>query len=81
VLDGASCVRDGDGLDVTAQFVAGAEGAAHLAAVIGAREAWLKEGSPSCGVRRISRNGESLPGRGVTAALLERSGLRVVGIE
>ncbi|MFD0851950.1 DUF523 domain-containing protein, partial [Actinomadura adrarensis] len=46
----------------------------------GARMAILKEGSPSCGSHRVydgTFTGTSVPGTGVTTALLERNGIRV----
>ena len=70
-----------DGTDVTGAF---AEGAAHtlrLALAHGIRLAVLKENSPSCGSTMIydgGFTGRRIPGRGVTTALLEAHGIRVV---
>lgn len=72
--------RDGEGTDRTAAFEAGA--AASLALASGAALALLKEGSPSCGVRRIydgAFSGQSIPGEGGTAEALRRAGLPVYG--
>lgn len=80
VLDGRARVVSKSGRDVTAQYIAGAE--AFLAAVreAGADKAILKAKSPSCGVHQIydgTHTGRLRPGAGVTAALLERNGIRV----
>lgn len=81
VLDGRSRVVTADGADVTAQFVRGARIVAELAECCGARRAIFKEGSPSCGVSRIKRDGRDGEGEGVTSALLRRKGIEVDGIE
>lgn len=81
VLAGRTRVIGTDGSEVTANFVRGAEAAARIAGQAGARRAILKEGSPSCGLRRITRAGRDVAGPGVTAALLRRRGLQVEGLE
>jgi uncharacterized protein YbbK (DUF523 family) len=80
VLDGTARLVTNAGVDVTAAFVCGATLAAEAATARGVRIAILKEGSPSCGTSRIadgSFTGTKVPGRGVTAALLVRQGVRV----
>lgn len=80
VLDGTARVMTRAGDDVTAAFRRGAELALRSAVSSGARVAVLKEGSPSCGsgfVHDGSFSGRRKPGPGVTAALLERHGIRV----
>ena len=80
VLDGTGHVVTVAGEDVTPAFRRGAELAVEAALAQGARLAVLKEGSPSCGSGTIhdgSFTGGRKPGPGVTAALLERRGLRV----
>jgi uncharacterized protein YbbK (DUF523 family) len=79
VLDGAARVVDSTGADVTDRYLRGAELAARIAELTGARSAVLKEGSPSCGVSRIRRDGADAPGEGVAAALLRRRGLQLEG--
>ncbi len=81
VLDGNARVRTPEGTDVTGAFLRGARMVCSLADLLGARAAVLKEGSPSCGVCRIRRDGAPMAGRGVTAALLTRKGLRLDGVE
>ena len=80
VLDGAARVVTQNGHDVTAAFLRGAEEALQAAVASGARVAILKEGSPSCGSGYVydgSFSGRRKAGLGVTAALLERHGIRV----
>ncbi|MGI5164195.1 DUF523 domain-containing protein [Spirillospora sp. CA-253888] len=82
VLDGTARVLADTGQDVTGAFVRGARLALDAARRAGAGIAILKEGSPSCGSRRIydgTFSGRSTAGDGVTAALLEREGVRVFG--
>ncbi len=70
-----------DGRDLTPQFTAGAAQALQLAREHNIRLAVLKERSPSCGGTEIydgSFSGRRVPGKGITAALLEAHGIRVV---
>ena len=80
VLDGTAQVRTESGTDVTAEFLRGAHLALQTAQRNGARIALLKDGSPSCGSTRIydgTFTGTSIPGDGVTTALLKRAGIHV----
>nr|BBH85680.1 purine-nucleoside phosphorylase [Thermosporothrix sp. COM3] len=80
VLDGKARVIDDSGQDVTEAFLAGAHQALKLAQAAGAREAILKEFSPSCGCATIydgTFSGKRQAGTGVTAALLRRYGIVV----
>lgn len=73
-------VRTEDGSDVTRYFLEGARLALEVARRFNLRVAILKEGSPSCGSHRVydgTFTGRSIPGRGVTAELLTRSGVAV----
>ena len=81
VLDDRSRVVNRQGEDVTSHFLRGARTVADLAQLLGARQAVFKEGSPSCGVTRIRRNGQDLEGNGVTTALLKRKDIEIEGIE
>ena len=68
------------GEDVTEAFRRGAELALETALREGCRLALLKERSPSCGSGRIydgSFTGTVIPGDGVTAEMLKKSGLTV----
>ena len=77
VLDGNASVVDVDGKDRRAEFVKGAEAALAEAVAGGATVAVLKDHSPSCGVRRVYRDGALLQGEGVLTALLRRHGIFV----
>lgn len=81
VLDGKAKVIDKEGQDVTEAFIRGAEATLRVAQTIGAKEAVLKERSPSCGSCVIydgTFQGVKQAGQGVTAALLRRNGIKVV---
>ncbi len=80
VLNGHKKVIHINGQDVTKNFLDGAQKALELAGSLGIRLAILKEGSPSCGSGYIhdgSFSGIKKPGKGVTAALLEKNRIRV----
>lgn len=68
VLAGTARVVTRSGVDVTANFLAGAEQVLRLARELQAAAVFLKSGSPSCGAGRVL---------GVTAALLRREGFGV----
>ena len=71
-------VLNREGRDVTAEFEKGAQAALALAKLLGCTGAILKARSPSCGVDEIydgTFTGKTVPGSGVTAALLRRHGL------
>ncbi len=80
VLEGEAAVIEKEGDDVTAAFIEGARIALDLCQRFDIDLAVLAESSPSCGTISIydgSFSGETIPGRGVTAALLSRHGVRV----
>ena len=84
VLDAGARVLEDTGGDVTGYFRKGAGAALGAARAHGVKVAVLKEGSPSCGSGRIydgTFSGRTVPGRGVTTALLERAGVRVFSEE
>jgi uncharacterized protein YbbK (DUF523 family) len=77
-LDARVLTRTGD--DVTVEFLEGARRALKAVRDQGVGLAVLVDGSPSCGSLEIhdgSFAGNRRPGQGVTAALLERHGIRV----
>ena len=80
VLNGAGRVVSIEGGDVTGAFLAGAEGALEECRARGIQRAFLKERSPSCGCEATHVDGVLVEGRGVTAELLERSGVRCQGV-
>jgi uncharacterized protein YbbK (DUF523 family) len=69
VLAGTAQVMDGDGNDLSAQFIRGASMVLAIAQAQHIDLCFLKSGSPSCGL-------EPLPG--VTAALLLTHGIQVI---
>lgn len=84
VLDGTAKVVTEDGRDVTEEYVRGAHVALEAATRCGARTAILKVRSPSCGKGAVydgSFERRLTKGDGVTAALLKRSGIEVLGNE
>ncbi len=81
VLGGRARVINDLGADVTRHFVRGAEEALTLARTFGAGTALVKDKSPSCGHRTTRCGTPSGLGAGVAAALLERSGMRIVEVD
>ncbi len=71
VLEARARVFTREGKDVTAAFLRGAEEAAKLARLLGAKWAFLKARSPSCGLNPL----------GVAAARLLMEGIRLVEID
>lgn len=70
------------GSDVTLQFEKGAAAALELARLFGAETAILKENSPSCGSGTVydgSFSGVLTEGDGVTAELLKKHGIKIIG--
>ncbi len=79
VWQGSAQVIDEDGVDRTQAFCRGAARCLAKAIALGCDEAFLKEGSPSCGTSLVRVNSQKQAGLGVTAALFVRAGLRVHG--
>lgn len=69
-----------DGADVTDAFRLGAEKALETARTLGISKAVFQVRSPSCGCGTIydgTFSGKLVPGKGVTAQLLEQSGIEI----
>jgi len=81
VLAGRARVIDAGGSDRTDELIRGAEEAARITREAGAGVALLKESSPSCGTKMISRKGVKIPGIGVTCAVLQRAHIDVISEE
>ena len=81
VLDGAARVVDRTGRDVTAAYLEGGRAALEEARRSGARLAYLKARSPSCGFGRVASQGSTVAGNGVFAEMLRRAGVEVVACE
>jgi len=80
VLNGDARVLAKTGNDVTDQFVAGAQRILEFCQRFGVEAAILKSGSPSCGSIQTydgSFTGTLIAGRGITAELLEKYGIKV----
>ena len=80
VLAGSATLRNGNGDDLTAPFLAGARLFRETLRSHGIHGVLLKENSPSCGVHRIydgNFSGTRIPGQGVAAALLAKEGFRL----
>lgn len=83
VLHGTARVLAKDGGDRTQEFIEGAKRTLDEAKKCGAKRAYLKSKSPSCGVSAIydgAFSGNLKPGVGVTAALLRKNGIEVIEI-
>lgn len=81
VLAGRARLVTDAGRDVTAEFVAGADGALETCRRGGIAKAYLKERSPSCGVANTHVDDRLVKGPGVTAARLREGGIEVEGVE
>ncbi|MBQ2899881.1 MAG: DUF523 domain-containing protein [Oscillospiraceae bacterium] len=75
-------VLTGNGKDVTAEYIKGAEEVLRLGKIFGCKKALLKEKSPSCGsgiIHNGNFDGGLVPGFGKTASLLLENGFEVFG--
>ncbi len=82
VLDGKAKVKQlNTGIDLTAQFIKGAEVSVEIAEKEGIDFAIFKERSPSCGVKFIYNGEKVVEGMGVTTEALVRRGFRVFSDE
>lgn len=80
VLNGKAYVRECNGNDVTAKYIAGAQMVLEIARKNNVQAAFLKENSPSCGVNTIYNgqfDGHLLRGSGITAYVLKAEGIKV----
>ncbi len=81
VLRGESRLVNSDGVDVTQNFIRGAEESLKIARATKSTHAVLKERSPSCGVNEIYIEDSNARGMGVTAALLKKEGIEIISDE
>jgi uncharacterized protein YbbK (DUF523 family) len=80
VLSGNAKVFNSAAIDVTTEFIKGAEYALEIATSMNIKIAVLKEGSPSCGSSFIydgSFTSQKVFSSGVTTAMLQKAGLKV----
>ncbi len=86
VIKGKCKVVNRKGIDVTKQFVKGANEVVKIARLYDVKEAILRDGSPACGINKTWQmrfeNGKyknyKVNGAGVLGALLKREGIRLI---
>jgi uncharacterized protein YbbK (DUF523 family) len=78
VLQGTAQVVDRNGIDRTSEFLRGAEECLRVARLVSPELIIFKEGSPSCGLRRVDIEGEKVPGCGVVTALFKPTGFPII---
>ena len=81
VLSGCTKVLSNKGIDVTKNFIQGAEETLKIAKEHNAKTAILKAGSPSCGYKKIydgSFLGNKIQGMVVTAAILNKENIALL---
>lgn len=77
VAEGKTKIIDDRGRDRTASLIKGVTKALSRALSLHAREAILKEKSPSCGVTKVYRDGKLIRGEGIFTYRLRQSGVEV----
>ena len=81
VLSGKGKVMTKSKKDITENFIRGAKESYKIAKLTGAKIAYLKDKSPSCGVNKIySKKGKIVKGQGVTAALFSLKEIKVISV-
>ena len=81
VLSGCTKVLSNKGIDVTKNFIQGAEETLKIAKEHNAKTAILKAGSPSCGYKKIYDGtflGNKIQGMGVTDAILNKENIALL---
>jgi len=78
ILSGSARLVDSEGKDVTGAFKSGAQEALRLARLAGSSIAIMKERSPSCGLQTPYCDKPRGTGIGVTAALFESEGIKII---
>ena len=81
LLDGRGELVNEAGQHMEEAFLRGASATLQVARLARCTTALLKEGSPSCAIGRINRSGTKVAGMGVTAALLQASGISLLSDE
>ncbi len=79
VLAGKSriCTNE-ENIDVTAQFIRGAQETLYLIKLLNCKKIILKQRSPSCGYGQIVRKGKTIKGNGITSALLLQYNIEII---
>lgn len=78
VLEGKARVVDRNGIDRTSEFLRGAEECLRVARLVSPELIIFKEGSPSCGLRRVDIEGEKVTGCGVVTALFKPTEIPII---
>jgi uncharacterized protein YbbK (DUF523 family) len=78
VLQGTAQVLDRNGIDRTSEFLRSAEECLRVARLVRPELIIFKEGSPSCGLRRVDVEGEKVTGCGVVTALFMPTGIPII---
>jgi uncharacterized protein YbbK (DUF523 family) len=81
VLNNRARVINASGIDVTYEFIRGAEAVLEIARRYNADRVILKERSPSCAVHHLYQGKALVAGMGVTCALLTHEGFAVLSSE
>ena len=81
VINGKSKVLTKSGIDVTDNFIKGANEVLSFVKNHGIKLAYFQDKSPSCGVNKIYTNGILTNGVGVTTALLLENSIEVLGVD
>jgi uncharacterized protein YbbK (DUF523 family) len=81
VLRGEAAIIDTNGIDRTSSFLRGAEETVRVVELISPDLIIFKEGSPSCGIRRVDIGGEKRQGCGVVTAMLSGRGIPIISEE
>ncbi len=81
ILEGKGKILSSLGVDVTDEFLRGAYAVLNIAKLVSAKEAILKEGSPSCGVNYTNRDFKRTKGMGILAYLLNINGISLRSVE
>ncbi len=68
------------GKDLTGNFLHGAGEVLRVTRIGNVKRAYLKERSPSCGVKTIMKNGKEMKGMGVLTALFMMEDIEVFGV-
>ncbi|GBE05372.1 MAG TPA: DUF523 domain-containing protein [Nitrospirae bacterium] len=80
ILNGRAKAIGRSGADYTKELLRGAEEVLKIAALVRAGTVFFKDDSPSCGCVHIKAGGRRIRGRGVTAAVLIKNGIKVEAV-
>ncbi|MEA3476139.1 MAG: DUF523 domain-containing protein [Candidatus Cloacimonadota bacterium] len=75
---GLNNMQNEDGKDVSKNFRNGAKETLKICKLLDIKNAVLKEDSPSCGLKKIYLKEKLTDGKGVTASLLIKNGIKVI---